>query len=840
MNTSYKNVLVFDTETTTDTKQELRVGYYEYFSDGIRVGAAFFGPESSRRNVGAIFGEDSFVSIGEFRRLLANFAYGANSLVIGFNLPFDISRIAESWSPARGHFEGGFSFNLTGGTAIRVKHLAKHKALLSFSGKGVKARLCDVSTIAKALFARGFSLGQLGDYLGVETQKGTTDYDGPISEEYLEYLRSDVRCTFQCFSVLQRKWESYNLSRTRIDQIISEASIGKAVLREMRVKPFMECNDWPPELLGTIMGTYYGGRSEVHLRKRKADVVCLDFLSMYPTVCSLMDLWKFVIADSIESEDWTVIINRFLSNFRLESLHDMSWWSGMTTICQVQPDEDIFPVRAKYNGVSRNIGVNYVHSDTPLWYTLADCLASKLLTGRAPKIIQAIHFYPKGQQRNLRSIDLLGNPKFVVEPKTTDLYRRLIELRTTTDGDEKLAIKIIANSTCYGIFIEVITNAIAERSIEYYSEEKHAISLSKEEKAGVYFNPLLATLITGAARLLLAATETLAIREGSNWVLCDTDSMFLTGNLSKVKVITDFFKKLNPYNVDVEVLKNETPPGSSYSCYAISAKRYVVVDVSDSIVKASSHGLGHLTAPYGINHSDTGAPEWVNHFWSNLLGIGNVSLEGDLSQPAMAQFTASTPRLAAKIPPFSFVSVFQTAPNWPGVKCVPIAPYGVVPQIVAKRAFDVDSLKPVPSCYLKTYEEVLRDYPFHYEAKFNGGDDEGWTERRHVFVTGIGYIGKEGNKLEEQEVGLASAETLEYGEDIRRCVDKLNRFACVYSYAEIARSIGVSRSEVQRICTGQRRPSRKLCRRISELDGRIPESVVSCKPHSIGVWENEL
>ena len=553
-----------------------------------------------------------------------------------------------------------------------------------------------------------------------------------------------------------------------------------------------------------------------------------------------MDLWKFVVADEIKYRDWTSGAQQYVDNFCIERLQDPCFGPTITTICQVLPDEDIFPVRAKYNGVSRNIGVNYVRSDEPLWYTLADCLASKLLTGKSPKIIQAIHFYPSGTQSNLRTVDLLGNSNYNVDPTTTDLYRRLVELRTTTEGDERLAIKIIANSTCYGIFIEVITNAIAEKSIEYYSEEKHAIRLSKEEKAGIFFNPLLATLITGAARLLLAATETLARNNGLEWVLCDTDSMFLTGELENISVVTAFFKRLNPYNVDVELLKNENK-GRNLTCFAISAKRYVIVGAFNHLYKASTHGLGHLYAPYGLNHTDTGAPEWVNNFWSGLLSEKDYS-EPMLNKPAMAQFTASTPRLAAKIPPFSFVSVFQMAPNYPGVmKTVPIAPYGTKPEEVALRAFDVDTLKSIPSCYLKTYEEILREYPYHHEAKFNRGDEEGWTERKHVFVTGVGYIGKEGNKLEEQEVGLATSDVLNYGADTRNGIDRLKAFSCKYSYAELGRQLDVSRSEVQRICTDQRKPSRKLLQRIGELgEAPVVDVCASRQKVKIGEWENSL
>jgi hypothetical protein len=39
------------------------------------------------------------------------------------------------------------------------------------------------------------------------------------------------------------------------------------------------------------------------------------------------------------------------------------------------------------------------------------------------------------------------------------------------------------------------------------------------------WHPLLATLITGAARLMLAISETVTEKAGLTWAFCDTDSM---------------------------------------------------------------------------------------------------------------------------------------------------------------------------------------------------------------------------------------------------------------------------------------------------------------------------
>ena len=53
------------------------------------------------------------------------------------------------------------------------------------------------------------------------------------------------------------------------------------------------------------MSAYFGGRAEVHRRRRPVRTLYCDFASMYPTVCTLMGLWRFVIAAGIEEHDAT-------------------------------------------------------------------------------------------------------------------------------------------------------------------------------------------------------------------------------------------------------------------------------------------------------------------------------------------------------------------------------------------------------------------------------------------------------------------------------------------------------------------------------------------------------
>ena len=76
------------------------------------------------------------------------------------------------------------------------------------------------------------------------------------------------------------------------------------------------------------------------------------------------------------------------------------------------------------------------------------------------------------------------------------------------------------------------------------------------ETHGEFFNPLLATCITGAARLMLALSEWRAAHHGINWTFCDTDGLALAkpddmarGDfLLKCRDFLDWFKPLNPYD----------------------------------------------------------------------------------------------------------------------------------------------------------------------------------------------------------------------------------------------------------------------------------------------------
>lgn len=200
---------------------------------------------------------------------------------------------------------------------------------------------------------------------------------------------------------------------------------------------------------------------------------------------------------------------------------------------KLKPECDLFPVRAKYDDRSYTIGLNYLTTNKPQWYTLADCIVSKLLTGKTPTIELARTYEPGPPQQGLQAVNIMGRDDYRINPETDDLFTRLIDLRdeakTNNDPIEK-TLKIIANSTSYGIFIEVNRdNAPKSKSLDVYGLNGicRATNTIAIEEPGRYFNPLLGVLITGAARLMRGIAEKKVIDYGLDWAFCDTDSLAL-------------------------------------------------------------------------------------------------------------------------------------------------------------------------------------------------------------------------------------------------------------------------------------------------------------------------
>jgi hypothetical protein len=222
----------------------------------------------------------------------------------------------------------------------------------------------------------------------------------------------------------------------QVTKAYSPASIGKAYLRAMSIPPILERQPhFAKRLIGHAQSAFFGGRTSAHIRKVAVPVVYTDFLSMYPTVNSLMNLWDFVTAEEVVVEEHCAeSIHDWLAQLNPQLLFQQQTWKELPAFVQVIPNGDILPSRGRYNPETNDwqVGINHLYAgeaqqNQALWFSLPDVAASVLLTGRMPKILDAFRLMPKGKLKELTRTKLRG--MIDVDPAEEDFFRVVIQQR---------------------------------------------------------------------------------------------------------------------------------------------------------------------------------------------------------------------------------------------------------------------------------------------------------------------------------------------------------------------------------------------------------------------------
>ncbi len=629
-------------------------------------------------------------------------------LIVGFNLPFDLSRLAVKWTEGK---KGDWSLALshlwknpkTGRVVPNPKRprivIDAQNSKMAFIKLGSilhkkewpEGRFLDLRTLGWALRNVSYNLDGACKAFHV---RGKLDHkvSGQITSQEIEYCRGDVAASHRLLNAMM---EEFNRNPVDLhpDKAYSPASIAKAYLQEMGIKKPKQHFRAPNKMLGIAMQSYYGGRAECRIRKTPVPVIHTDFTSQYPTVNALLGNWKVLTSTSVRFVNCTVKAKKLLSQTNLDDTFGRALWKQLSFFALVKPQDDILPIRTVYSdtGKTQNIGLNYLSSEKLIWYAAPDLIASKILTGRTPRILKALEMVPGGRQNSLKSTNLGGMVK--IKPAEQDFYCEVIQQRAVHKRkDTALAnfLKVLANSGSYGLFVEVNTETKKkERKIFYFSgEKKGKVDSDYTEKPGTWYFPPIASLITSGGRLLLAMLEKSVDKKQGSYLFCDTDSLCIVGtkkglfvpcaggkthyhgktgfkalSLQEIREVSDKFRKLNPYDPSLvsEILKIEDvnfvdsdpkKPFRQLYGYAISAKRYALYTRSANniqIEKASGHGLGYLFAPKERQKDEEEeTPQWVMEAWNFLLRK-ELKLRPEepawLDLPAMMRMVVTTPNV---------------------------------------------------------------------------------------------------------------------------------------------------------------------------------------------------
>jgi hypothetical protein len=722
--------LVFDTETTTDTAQTLTFGAfrccvlrddeYRCVEEGL-----FYADDASQQEKHVLdqyaghehadLGVKSFppkLTIGVHSRAAFVEKYfwriiKAGGLIVGFNLPFDLSRLAMEWHPSR---QRGWSLVLSLRKSrktdrwepnphrprVRITAKDSHSAFLSLAMPHDpeewpdEGRFLDLHTLAFALFNESCSLDRLcKDLLHIP---GKIDHEptGTVSPAEAAYCRGDVRATVDALNGLKRELDRHPVS-VRPDRAYSPASMAKAYLDAMGITPPLQKFDVSDEMLGIAMQAYYGGRAECRVRRLEVPVVHTDFTSQYPTVNALLNNWPLLTAQSVTMEDVTQEVRALLNSVTLDDLFQRDTWTKLSFFALVLPDDDVLPVRAVYNGETQNIGINRLTSSEPIWFAGPDVVAGKVQSQKPPRVLRAVRLVPHGTQRGLKNTSLRN--MVPINPRQDDFFRHVVEQRQRhKNTDEPLArfLKTVGNSGSYGLFVEVTPEAQSKpKSVRVFSGNAsfETPPLPVVERPGRWYFPPIAALITAGGRLLLAMLERSVHDAGGTYLFCDTDSLCIIASESprpvrymqdgsdkvetvpvisrtQINEIAARFESLNPYDrrfVKGSILKieNVNHDGNGKPrrlCgFAISAKRYALYERTDDdvrIIDPKAHGLGYLYPPQETREEEGRPPyRWAQPPWTLQAWEWILRQELDLKRvapkwlhlPAMMRVVLSTP-----------------------------------------------------------------------------------------------------------------------------------------------------------------------------------------------------
>lgn len=582
------NALVFDCETTIDATQELNFGFFRWLhresSDAlwrVQIEGCFYADDLADREPegfdrlrkycaratadGPPPRELLFVSHQEFlRRFFLEIAYTLRGLVVGFNLPFDLTRIARWAGVGRRENAGAFSLILatyhdpkTGEERERfpyyprviVRPIDSTKAFINFAKPGAKkskkkkrftfrGRFLDLRSLVHALTGRKVSLAKACELLDTTFRKRSTKEHGTITRDYIEYARDDVRATQDLFEACLRLLDTHPVNLDPC-KAFSPASLAKAYFRAMGLTPLMRrFGNLPDWLHGAFMAAFFGGRAEVNVRKAAMPVVHTDFKAMYPTVNALLHLHEFLIAERVEYQDATNDVRSLCESVTVDDCFEKDLWSRLRFVAEIVADRDIMSARARYGDQQGfGIGVNKFTARDPVWITGPDLVALVLLGHKVPVIKQAVRLFPRGVVPDLRPVNILG--EIPCDPARDDFFKLIVEqrIKVASEGSDRSqaerdrlnsALKVLASSGAYGVFVEanlpLAPPEQPERVLVFGNGAAFEHDSTAFETPGPYFFPPMAALITAGARLMLALLERLVTDKGSRIVFCDTDS----------------------------------------------------------------------------------------------------------------------------------------------------------------------------------------------------------------------------------------------------------------------------------------------------------------------------
>jgi hypothetical protein len=398
--------LIFDTETHTNISQRARLGIYALINyvDNDIENARYY----DRGMVSYDLSEQEDVLLQEYC-LKKNIRYVTRNdfvdkilynsvsrgiMLVGHNIVFDIGAIAS-------HFAVDFEHDLfrfkccycnegeeknygeilkpcEKHPCIVIKRVKTRKYIMYFE-QDYFAPIVDTITLGNALLGAGASsLNAMVGRYGIEEEgkKEIENYE-IYNEQFYEYAMHDVTLTSKLLISEYQLYKRHDLPKP-FHTLMSEASVGKAYNEKLGILPFKLMHpEVPVVFYNTAIKAYYGGRSETYTRKIPTLVSYVDFKSQYPLINALLHLQDYLLAKYLRTEKCLNEVKEFFEKLIFNDLRYKETWLKLPILVRVKTNDDLLPYRTDKNQFELR-----EQSNSILWFSLCDVIASYLMTGK--------------------------------------------------------------------------------------------------------------------------------------------------------------------------------------------------------------------------------------------------------------------------------------------------------------------------------------------------------------------------------------------------------------------------------------------------------------------------
>jgi len=738
-----EHALIFRCATTSDKRQDLLFGAY--------ICAELKGPEWAAKEIGLFcrdghpeelrvlrrFVKDSAYELGtieQFRRRVFLKYLKAGALIAAYGAPFEISRIAIKWNKSRKRrrafsfyfrmfqdkktskmrpsgYEPGLSIESLDASKA-IYRLLKYKfhekdAEREEEEESSDVHILDLGTLTAALTGEAYTFQSACEIFGAPVSKARRARPS-LTKPEIERLLRDVTAELELLNRLKQEFDRHPVDLVP-ERCYSSATLAKAYLSAMGVKPPEKKFKIPDGINGIAMQAFVAGRAECTIRRTPLPVTYVDFHAQFPAVSNLLDCREILCAESLEFADFTAGARQLLGHVNPDDCYRPAYWKQLRWFALVEPNEDVLPMRAKFGqreDSDPTLAWNFLTSKQAIWVTGLDAVAAKLMTGKPLKILKAIKVIPHGVQSGLAPVKLHG--QLEVDPRRDDLAVKLVQLRAslkTRKPELAGGLKVAANSVAFGILCQIDVKDLDPPSpLHVFSGEADYPTppVKVWEQPAEFYSPVTASLVTGGSHLLCAMLECAVRKMEGHIAAMDTDSVMIvstkdgglvpcagsphklanyqagSGNAAvhalsfdEVDSIRERFEPISPWRNALKTpflkLEKENFDANGnrqqLNFYGISAKLYCLFNLDGNrllIRKPSGHGLGFLQAPYTIADwkRRTGRkwkeslPPWIYEAWhfilSRELGLPH-NRPSWLKQPAVMAVPITTPQVLARL-----------------------------------------------------------------------------------------------------------------------------------------------------------------------------------------------